>query len=96
MTANDILDFWFSHRVQPLHFQKDLSFDKEIIDRFLVVYQEAYDSQLRKWQQTAEGSLALIVLLDQFSRNMFCNTPLSFDSDKQARSISKLSIENGL
>lgn len=93
-SSKDIIDFWFSERVSKLHFAKNTDFDKEVYDLFFATYEKALNGGLVDWQETPEGSLALIILLDQFSRNMFRNTPKSFESDKQARDIARLAIKN--
>lgn len=94
ITASEVLSFWFSEAVRPKHFIKDVTFDKEITDKFLKIYEHANSNNLNEWNQTAEGCLALIILLDQFPRNMFRNDSKSFDSDKIAREISKQAIDN--
>ncbi|MDG1286229.1 MAG: DUF924 domain-containing protein [Rickettsiales bacterium] len=95
ITPKNILDFWFSDRVAPLRFKKNAQFDQEIYDRFFSAYEEAVGGMLSDWQQTADGCLALIILLDQFPRNMFRSTPKSFATDGQAIEISKEAINKG-
>ncbi|MCP4922764.1 MAG: DUF924 domain-containing protein [bacterium] len=92
LVPETILDFWFSDRVRPLHFEKSEDFDKEIRDRFLSAHEEASKGLLTEWQQTAQGCLALVILLDQFPRNMFRGTPQSFASDRKAISVVNVAI----
>ena len=90
----DILDFWFSDVARPLHFQKNIDFDKEIRHQFSAIYKQAMAGELDNWQKTAESSLALIIILDQFSRNMFRDSPEAFAADSKALEISKMAIKN--
>ena len=93
---SDILDFWFLPASHPDHgkdrkewWQKDGDFDKEIKSTFLNTFEAAENGHLLHWCGTAEGSLALIILLDQFSRNMFRDTPRAFATDGKAREIAR-------
>jgi len=95
MTPQDVLDFWFSDRVRPLQFEKNPDFDKEITDKFLAYYEAATAHKLEGWLETAKGALALIIVLDQFARNMFRDTPKSFAADPQALSIANMALEEG-
>ena len=95
ITAKYILDFWFSDRVKPLHFQKDVVFDREVYDTFFPTYEKASQGKLNNWRETALESLALIILLDQFPRNMFRNSSRSFATDCQAREIARYAIDKG-
>lgn len=95
ITSDNILDFWFSDRVKPLHFIKNSALDKEVSDRFYQTYKKASNSILNDWQRSAESSLALIIILDQFPRNMFRNTQKAFRTDSDALKISKDAIDNG-
>lgn len=92
----DILAFWFSDRVRPLHFTKDAAFDQEIKSIYHRSYQAARDGTLDAWKQNTHGCLALIILLDQFPRNMFRGTEEAFATDAQAVSLSKHAIHNGM
>lgn len=93
---SDILEFWFSDRVKQLQFVKSKSFDKEIIQKFHKTYEHAISGKLKDWENHAEGILALIILLDQFPRNMFRDTPKAFATDQKALSLSKGAIDQGL
>ena len=75
MTSQYIIDFWFSDRVRPLQFRKSREFDEEITRKFLPIYERAAAGELEQWLKSAHGSLALILVLDQFSRNMFRDNP---------------------
>jgi uncharacterized protein (DUF924 family) len=76
-------------------FKKDLAFDDEIKRRFLSTYEAAAAGKLTDWEQTAEGALALLLLLDQFPRNMFRGEARAFATDPLARAIASRAILNG-
>jgi len=78
ITYRSILDFWLSAKNKAKWFIKDLVFDQEITEKFLGAYELAASGQLDHWKESAQGALALIILLDQFPRNMFRNTAKSF------------------
>ena len=96
--AKDILDFWFGigktrGKSRPEWFRKDAAFDEEIRTRFLPTYEEAAAGHLAHWQEQAHDCLALIVLLDQFPRNMFRNDARAFATDHLALAATHLAIE---
>lgn len=99
---SDILDFWFLPSSHPEHdkdraewWQKSDDFDKEIKSTFLETFEAAENGHLLHWCDRADGSLALIILLDQFPRNMFRETPRAFATDGKAREIARHVISNG-
>tara|TARA_R110000772_G_scaffold47928_11_gene109366 strand:- start:398 stop:940 length:543 start_codon:yes stop_codon:yes gene_type:complete len=80
----DILNFWF-HEIEPAqHWKKDIEFDRMISKRFSEVHHQASRGELYDWRKTGRGRLAEIIVLDQFSRNMYRDLPLSFAYDAQA------------
>jgi uncharacterized protein (DUF924 family) len=87
VSINNILNFWFVETSAEQKFKKDLKFDKVIKDRFLNDYELAIQNKLDDWQSTDRGCLALIILLDQFSRNLFRESGKAFEQDKKARSV---------
>lgn len=91
----DILAFWFSEQVKPLWFNSTAAFDEEIRQRFLDVYQAALKKQLVNWGSTPQGSVALIIVLDQFPLNMFRGKAESFAGEKLAREVAGNAIEQG-
>ena len=84
---NEILDFWFVETPDEKKFKKDLKFDQVIKNKFLNDYELAIQNKLDSWQDTARGCLALIILLDQFSRNLFRESGKAFDQDEKSRSV---------
>jgi uncharacterized protein (DUF924 family) len=81
---NDILKFWFEDIDHSRWFVKDPDFDRELEQRFGDLLVQAKNNQLDDWCATPRGCLALVVLLDQFSRNIHRGTPLSFEADPKA------------
>jgi uncharacterized protein (DUF924 family) len=69
---------------QKKWFEKNLDFDSEVRSRFLPQYELAVSGQLDDWQDSPQECLALIITLDQFSRNMFRGTPQAFATDSKA------------
>ncbi len=76
-------------------FERDNAFDDEIRRRFLATYEAAAAGKLTDWEQSAEGSLALLILLDQFPRNMFRGEARAFATDALARAVASRAILNG-
>ena len=73
----------------------DQKLDDEIRERFLNDYWDAVNGNLGDWESSREGALALLILLDQFARNMFRNDAQSFKGDKAARAIARRAILKG-
>ena len=76
-------------------FKKDASFDEEIRTRFLALHEAAARGDLKDWETSAQGALALLILLDQFPRNMFRGTLRAFATDPQARAVTASALLNG-
>jgi uncharacterized protein (DUF924 family) len=89
-----LLKYW--RTVGPKRwFKPDADLDREIRERFLPLHEAAVAGKLSEWEQSAEGALALVILLDQFSRNMFRGTARAFASDPQAREVAGRAIARG-
>jgi uncharacterized protein (DUF924 family) len=91
----EVLQFWFEDIEHSYWFKKDPEFDQQLQDRFGEALLQAKAGQLDHWHATAEGSLALIVVLDQFSRNCHRESPDSFAADAKAQSLTVDGIEKG-
>lgn len=91
-TPGDIIDFWFSEEVKPLWFKKSTEFDRKITRHFLDTYQLAKTGALDDWRNLAQNALALIIVLDQFPRNMFRDTAQAFATDAKAVELAKYAI----
>lgn len=92
--ALEVVGFW-REAGQAHWFAKDDEFDRRFRDRFLTLYEAAARGELMDWQVTADGVLALIVLLDQFPRNSFRGTPRMYSTDELARDVAKTAIAAG-
>lgn len=91
----DILTFWFEEIEPSNWWSKDLQFDERIITRFADVHRAANRCELADWRKTSEGRLAEIIVLDQFSRNMFRDTAQSFASDSLALVLAQEAVSVG-
>ena len=92
MSYDDILNFWFKEIDQSAWWKKDDAFDKLIIDRFADIHTKATQGELFEWRLTPKGSLAEVIILDQFSRNMFRDTAQAFAYDGMALILSQEAI----
>ena len=104
MTFQDVLDFWFLPPTDPGHgkarpewFRKDPAFDAGIRERFGSLIAQAVAGGLREWdlEQGAEGTLARILLLDQFTRNAYRETPEAFAGDTLALLAAQSLVDSG-
>lgn len=85
--AKIILDFWFIETTQEDHFKKNDEFDNIIYQKFIDDYEKAANNEYEEWINDARTCLALIIILDQFSRNLFRNDRKSYQLDNKARLI---------
>lgn len=95
ITPDDVLNFWFSAETQPRWFAHDAAFDAEIRRKFAVLYEHVRDGAHADWKDSPRGLLALIIVLDQFPRNMHRDSPQAFASDDLALTLSELAIAKG-
>jgi uncharacterized protein (DUF924 family) len=93
-TPADVVAFWRDAGPDKW-FEKDAAFDGEIRRRFLKAHEAAASGKLTQWEASAEGALALLILLDQFPRNMFRGEARAFATDPLARAIASRAILNG-
>ena len=93
-TPEEVLAFW-REAGPDRWFKKDAAFDNAIRARFLATYEAAARGELAGWEASAEGSLALVIVLDQFPRNMFRGTARAFAADERARSTANLALKRG-
>ena len=90
----DVLSFW-RHAGADRWWAKDDAFDTVIRTRFQGTWQSARDGKLASWQATDDGALALVIVLDQFPRNMFRGDPTMFSTDAMALDIARRAIAEG-
>jgi uncharacterized protein (DUF924 family) len=93
-TASDVIAFWREAGPEQW-FAKNPQFDAEFRDRFSVLYAAAREEELAHWLATPQGSLALILMLDQYPRNSFRGTAQMYATDAQARRAADLAIAAG-
>jgi len=93
MDYNVVIDFWFNNKQK--WFVKEPEFDTLIKERFLTVYDQAINRELENWKNKAESLLSLVLILDQFPRNMFRDTPQAFFGDEISLFLVKEAIEKG-
>jgi uncharacterized protein (DUF924 family) len=90
--AEDILNFWIYVVGRDKWFKEDRALDATIRERFLSCYEQAVKSELKSWEETPEGALALMLLLDQFPRRMFRGTSRAFETDEMALELARSAI----
>ena len=95
-SVEEILQFWFEDIDQSRWFRKDPGFDRELQQRFGDLLKLAKDDQLDGWCDSPRGRLALIIVLDQFSRNIHRETAESFEADSKALQLSVDGIQDGI
>ena len=88
----DILDFWFNQIPRAQWYDAPIELDHMIISKYRSLYDQAIQKELQGWENSPNGALALLILLDQFSRNMFRSDANSFAADPLARAIAKRAI----
>jgi uncharacterized protein (DUF924 family) len=93
--AQSIIDFWFEEISPKQWWVKSVEFDQLIRQRFLSLYTEIHAGQHAHWLNSAQGCLARIIVLDQFSRNMFRDMAESFQTDALALAAAKHAINVG-
>jgi len=100
--AQQVLDFWFGTADDPAHrtprdkwFVKDPAFDAECGRRFGALIERALDGDLAPWAASPAGALALIVVLDQFTRNVLRGTARAFAGDTQALAVARALVDSG-
>lgn len=101
--SDEVLDFWFGREDEPGYgefraewFRKDPAFDAEVTQRFGELYEEAASGELEGWRDDARSCLALVIVLDQFPRNMFRGDGRTHATDTAALETSKYAVEHAL
>ena len=90
-----VLDFWFSERARPLWFERDKVFDDDIRARFGAAIHAAQGGAFDSWQQSPDGCLALLILLDQMARNIYRGQAKAFLGDARAREVADAALRRG-
>lgn len=95
-TSEDVIHFWFHDLNDKQRFAKDHALDATLLDRFGATLHAAARGELFGWRATPVGRLAEIVVLDQFSRNIYRGTPGAFAQDPQALTLAQELVASGL
>jgi len=93
-SAEDVVAFWLAAGHERW-FEPDEAFDTAIRQRFAATYEDAVAGRLSAWENSPEGALALVIVLDQFPRNMFRGSARSYATDPPARAVAGKAIEKG-
>lgn len=91
----EILKFWFEEIDESKWWAKDDAFDQLLRDKYAKLHAAAAQGEFYEWRSTAEGRLAEVIILDQFSRNIYRNTPQAFAYDGQALMLAQEAIRAG-
>lgn len=90
--AKQVLDFWFDDETQKNWFAKSDEFDDLCRTRFLATWHDAKDGKTKDWRINILGRLAEIIVLDQFSRNIYRNLPQAFSQDDKAVELAQIAV----
>ena len=94
MPAEEILDFWFVETPPKAWWTPDPAFDETIRRRFSATYERAIQGELCGWRPEPHGRLAEIIVLDQFSRNLFRDSPRAFAQDLAALVLAQEAVSS--
>jgi uncharacterized protein (DUF924 family) len=93
-SAEDVLAFW-KQAGPDKWYRKDEAFDRTIHDNFLTTYEAAAEGRLEAWRSNPDSALALVIVLDQFPRNMFRNNARAWAADPLARKVASQAVMRG-
>jgi len=95
IAATGVLRFWFEETSPQQWFGKDPSFDGQVRERFIGLTRQAIQDQLSSWSREPQSGLALVLLLDQFPRQIWRGSAMAFAGDGQALALSQAAMEQG-
>ncbi|MCA1453060.1 DUF924 family protein [Bradyrhizobium sp. BRP22] len=95
VTPAEILAFWRAAGSDRWYTPDD-AFDAELRHRYLDLWRKAAGGELSSWEMSDDGALALVIVLDQFPRNMFRGNALAYSSDALAREVARRAIDRGV
>jgi len=95
INAKDILQFWFETITPKEWYKKNPEFDQDLTRRFGDLLERASRAELFTWRESPEGRLAEIIVLDQFSRNIYRDSPAAFAQDTLALALSQEAVRSG-
>lgn len=94
MNYAEVIAYWYSSGVREHWFSSTAELDREILERFESTWERAVRGELNGWRTTAMGSLALVIVFDQFPLNMFRGEARSFQTEGDAIDVARAAIEN--
>ncbi len=94
-SALDCLEFWFAPENEPYWFKKSVDFDQRVAETLGALADAAAQGSLDSWQETPEGSLALVLLLDQAPRNLHRDSGEAYAQDVMARGVARHALHRG-
>ncbi|MGB0967428.1 MAG: DUF924 family protein [Halocynthiibacter sp.] len=94
-TPEEVLSFWLTEKKPSDWYMGGEALDAEIRDRFETMWEAGRDGKLCEWTSKPDSTLALLILLDQFPRNMFRGTGKAFSTDSLARKVANKAIDKG-
>ena len=89
----EIIDYWYSEYMQKHWFASTSELDKKLKTKFERIWERAASGELDKWLETAEGCLALVIILDQLPLNMFRGQAKSFQTEQKSIDVTKTAIQ---
>lgn len=92
MNYTDVLEFWFLQLTPSERFKKDEMIDLKMVEKFIVIHAQAISGELFRWRDDPLGRLAEIILIDQFSRNIYRDDPKAYISDPMALVLAQEAI----
>lgn len=95
LTPTDVHTFWFDEIESSLWFKKDANFDMLLAERFGTLHTQASLGELSAWRDSPQGRLAEIIVLDQFSRNLFRDSTKAFAQDGMALVLAQEAVRSG-
>ena len=95
VTKDEVLEFWYRESTPAQWFRKDKHFDSQIRDRFEELVDQALRGEHDDWAENNEGALALIIVLDQFTRNIFRDSARAYSGDALALELSQRIVAGG-
>ena len=95
MNHSDVIKYWFSEKSRQHWFSSTPEIDNEIKQRYEQLWINAASGELDDWQDSPQGCLALIIVLDQFPLNMFRGEAKSFQTEELAVKVALKAIDNG-
>jgi uncharacterized protein (DUF924 family) len=90
-----VLDFWFDERARPRWFDASAAFDREVAEQLGPAFEQAAGGAFDDWQASAEGALALCILLDQVPRQLYRGQARAFATDDQALAVALRALDAG-